>query len=56
MKSELFDCFEEIDRMCAAAGARFRTDAAQAVRKIGASAQALGADYVSFTAYKYTQI
>lgn len=45
--------FEEISRLCAAAGARFHTDAAQAVGKIRANIQALGADYVSFTAHKY---
>lgn len=45
--------FEEISRLCAATGARFHTDAAQAVGKIRASVKAFGADYVSFTAHKY---
>ncbi len=43
----------EIARLCRQAGVRLHTDAAQAVGKMDLDMEALGIDYLSFTAHKF---
>ncbi|AYQ26948.1 MULTISPECIES: cysteine desulfurase family protein [unclassified Polaromonas] len=43
----------EISALCQSAGARFHTDAAQAIGKIAIDFATLGADYLTFTAHKF---